>query len=328
MKRSPHFARRISYLTCLALILFQLTPKSTVTAQQKPDAPTSTLPQKANLIRLTVTVTDGKDGYAWGLDKSAFSVYDNKVQQEIALFKGEDAPVSVGILLDASGSMGSQKSELFKIIKEALTRFINLSLKTNEYFVIGFNERPYILSDWTRDGNAVLDAISNIEAKKNTALYDACHVGIEQVARGTQQRRVLLLITDGQDNESRVSLNDIRRSLKEADVMVYAVAVGSIQSRIENSTPFQEGHFILDQLTSLTGGNLLVPNNKSELNAAFEQIALELRRQYTIGFTPASDGNWHRIKVKVTPPTNAPREMKRLHTRSREGYYAPAANPR
>ncbi|HEX8775741.1 MAG TPA: VWA domain-containing protein [Pyrinomonadaceae bacterium] len=327
MKRRPHHARTIARLACLVLILFQLAATPTGTAQQKPDAPIATPQQQSKLTWLTVTVTDGKDGYAWGLDRSAFTVYDNKVQQEIAFFKAEDAPASVGILLDTSSSMGPGDTR-FKLIREGLARFINLSPKMNEYFVIGFNESPYILSDWTRDGRVVLESLSNVKARKNTALYDACYVGIEQVVRGTHRKRVLLIIADGEDNESRHSLKDVRRRLKPEDVLVYAVAIAPVEFSQDYSSPMVEGQYVLDQLASLSGGKVLVPQSKAALNAAFEQIALELRRQYTIGFTPSSDGKWHSVKVKVTPPANAPREMQRLSARTREGYEAPAASPR
>src|SRR5215210_6236724 len=146
MKRSPCRARRIAYLTSLVLVLFQLATTLTVTAQQNPDATTSMARQRANLTTLSVSVTDGKDGYVWGLDKSAFSLYDNKVQQEITFFEGEESPVSMGIMLDTSGSMDPYDSR-FKSIRDALARFLDLSLKTNEYFVIGFNKSPFILSD-------------------------------------------------------------------------------------------------------------------------------------------------------------------------------------
>ena len=276
-------------------------------------------------MMLTVTVTDSKDGYAWGLDRSAFSVYDNKVQQEIAFFKGEDAPASVGILLDTSGSMGrpdnTRDDTRFKLLREGLARFLNLSSKTNEYFVIGFNERPSILTDWTRDVEVVLESLSNIEADKNTAFYDACYVGIEQVVRGTHPKHVLILLTDGQDNDSRRKLSDVRRLLKQTDVLIYAVILPSGEYATGIGSPILEGPYILKSLASLTGGKVFIPRTRAKLNAAFEELALELRRQYRIGFTPASDGKWHSIKIKVTPPPNAPR----LSARSREGYDAPAA---
>ena len=269
-----------------------------------------------DLITLTVTVTDSYGRYVSGLDKSAFTVFDDKDQQEIAFFSDEDAPVSVGIIFDVSGSMGGDK---IRHAREALSRFIDTSHDMDEYFLIGFNTRAQLLLDKTRNGNAVIDKLTFVEPRQNTALYDACYLGVEKVTRGTHAKRALLLISDGQDNESRYTFSDLRRLLKETDVVLYSIGIVSPNDATSNVG--MQGQGILDELSAVSGGKAFFPSTDAEMNEIFERIALELRHQYSIGYKPANfvnDGRWHRIKVKVQPPRGLPR----LFVRNKEGYFA------
>ena len=274
-----------------------------------------------DLITLTVTVTDAYGRYVSGLDKSAFTVLDDKMPQEIAFFSDEDAPVSVGIIFDVSGSMGGEK---IKNARQALSRFIDTSHEMDEYFLIGFNTRAQLLIDRTRNGNAVIDKLTFVQPKQNTALYDACYLGVEKISRGTHPKRALLLISDGQDNESRYTFSDLRRLLKETDVVLYSIGIVGVH---DMGSPLGiQGQSILDELSGISGGKAFFPTTDVEMNEIFERIALELRHQYSIGYKPANfinDGRWHRIKVKVQPPRGLPR----LFVRSKEGYFA-LANPR
>ena len=269
-----------------------------------------------DLITLTVTVTDTYGRYVSGLDKSSFTVFDDKEQQEIAFFSDEDAPVSVGIIFDVSGSMGGDK---IRHAREALSRFIDTSHDMDEYFLIGFNTRAQLLLDKTRNGNAVIDKLTFVQPRQNTALYDACYLGVEKVARGTHAKRALLLISDGQDNESRYTFSDLRRLLKETDVVLYSI--GIVGPNDATSNVGMQGQGILDELSAVSGGKAFFPTTDAEMNEIFERIALELRHQYSIGYKPANfvnDGRWHRIKVKVQPPRGLPR----LFVRNKEGYFA------
>lgn len=271
---------------------------------------------KTDLVTLTLTVTDLYGRYVSGLDKKAFSILDNNEEQDITFFSDSDAPISIGILFDVSGSMNKEK-----IVKSrrALEKFINTSHPSDEYFLIAFNNRAQLLLDRTRDGEKVLDKLTLVEPKNNTALYDACYLGVERVTRGTRQKKALLIISDGQDNSSRYNFGEVRRLLKESDVTVYAV--GILDARDAGSAEGMQGQAFLDELTSVTGGKSFYPQTDVELDEIFERIALELRHQYSIGYTPkdfAPDGKWHKVKTKVKPPRGLPR----LTVRGREGYYA------
>ncbi|MFN2531962.1 MAG: VWA domain-containing protein [Pyrinomonadaceae bacterium] len=269
-----------------------------------------------DLITLTVTVTDTYGRYVSGLNKNAFSLYDDKQQQEITFFSDDDSPVSVGVIFDLSGSMSGDK---IKRARDALSKFIQTSHDSDEYFLIAFNSRAQLLLDKTRDGNSVLDKLTFVETKNQTALYDACYLGVEKVQRGAHPKRALLLISDGQDNDSRYTFNELRKLLKESDVVLYAI--GILSGTDAGSSLGMEGQNILDELAGVSGGKAFFPRSAAEMDDIFEQIALELRHQYSIGYKPenfTNDGKWHRIKVKVTPPRGLPR----LFVRSKEGYYA------
>lgn len=271
---------------------------------------------RTDLVTLTLTVTDYYGRYVSGLTKDAFTVYDNKKKQKITFFSDADAPVSIGILFDVSGSMSGEK--ILKA-RTALERFINTSHPRDEYYLIAFNKRAQLLMDRTRDGEAVLNKLTLVEPKHNTALYDACYLGVERVTRGTHQKKALLIISDGQDNASRYNFKEVRRLMKESDVVIYAV--GIMDSRDATSMDGMQGQAFLDELTGVTGGKSFYPTSAVEMDEIFERIALELRHQYSIGYTPKNfqpDGDWHRVKVKVKPPRGLPR----LTVRHREGYYA------
>jgi Ca-activated chloride channel homolog len=269
-----------------------------------------------DLITLTVTVTDTYGRYVSGLSKNTFTVLDEKQPQEITYFSDDDAPVSVGVIFDVSGSMSGDK---IKRAQEALSKFIQTSHNSDEYFLIAFNTRAQLLLDKNRDGKAVLDKLTFVETRGQTALYDAVYLGVEKVQRGTHPKRALLVISDGQDNSSRYTFNNVRRLLKESDVTLYGV--GILSGGDAGSSLGMEGQGILDELSGVSGGKAFFPRSGAEMDDIFEQIALELRHQYSIGYKPANfvgDGKWRRIKVKVTPPRGLPR----LFVRSKEGYYA------
>lgn len=271
---------------------------------------------KTDLVSLTLTVTDLYGRYVSGLTKKMFTIYDNNQEQEITYFSDADAPVSVGILFDVSGSMSGEK---IGKARNALKRFIASSHPSDEYFLIAFNNRAQLLLDRTRDGESVLQKLTLVSPGKNTALYDAVYLGLERVTRGTHQKRALLIISDGQDNASRYNFGEVRRLMKESDVVTYAV--GIIDGHDASSAMGMQGQAFLDELSSVTGGKSFYPTSDIEMDEIFERIALELRHQYSIGYTPADfqpDGKWRKVKVKVKPPRGLPR----LSVRGREGYYA------
>jgi len=352
MKSQRRRTLQVALVSCLAFTFVSfVAPRLALAQDQKPDAPNTQKSQKTptqtatptatpaatpnqqgtevgeqvivntDLITLTVTVTDTYGRYVSGLDKKAFKVFEDKEEQEIEYFSDDDAPVSVGVIFDVSGSMSGDK---IKKAREALARFIETSHDNDEYFLIAFNSRATLLLDKTRDGDAVLNKLTFVETKSNTALYDACYLGVEKVSRGAHPKRALLLISDGQDNNSRYTFSEVRRLLKESDVVLYSI--GIMGGNDPGSSLGMTGQSTLDELSAVSGGKAFFPNTSAEMDELFERIALELRHQYSIAYRPknfTNDGKWHKLKVKVTPPRGLPR----LFIRSREGYYA-VTNPK
>ncbi len=269
-----------------------------------------------DLITVNVTLTDTYGRYVTGLSKEAFTVLDDKLPQEITFFSDDDAPVSLGVIFDVSGSMGRDK--IMKA-RDALSHFVDTSHEGDEYFLIGFNQRAQVLMDRTRDSDALLAKLTFVQTKGQTALYDACYLGVEKVTRGTHPKRAVLVISDGQDNSSRYTFGELRKMLKETDVLIYAIGIndgGDLNSGLGAG-----GQAILEELASVSGGKAFFPNTSADMNDIFERIAIELRHQYSIGYRPSNftnDGKYHKLKVKVTPPRGLPR----LTVRSKDGYYA------
>ncbi|HQU84452.1 MAG TPA: VWA domain-containing protein [Pyrinomonadaceae bacterium] len=319
LSRSSNLNRLLLFI-CFCVfsssIILAQQAQPTPTPESTPDEPDRPINIKTDLVTLTLTVTDIYGRYVSGLSKNAFSVTDNGQDQDITFFSDTDAPVSVGILFDVSDSMSGEK---IGKARKALEKFINTSHPSDEYFLIAFNSRAQLLLDRTRDGEAVLQKLTLVQPKNNTALYDACYLGVERVTRGTHQKKAMLIISDGQDNSSRYNFGEVKRLMKESDVVTYAV--GIMDGRDSGSMTGIQGQAFLDELTSVTGGKSFYPQTDVEMDEIFERIALELRHQYSIGYTPkdfAPDGKWHKVKVKIKPPRGLPR----LTPRYREGYYA------
>jgi Ca-activated chloride channel homolog len=175
----------------------------------------------------------------------------------------------------------------------------------------------------TRDHAAVIRTLDRVVPRGKTALYDACYVGVNKVLRGAHRRRALLLISDGQDNNSHYTFDELRDLLTESDVSVYSICV----AEKGNDEPTVKGENALREISAVTGGKFFQPGSAEEMYEVFERIALELRRQYAIAYKPsglAADGRWHSLKVKLSPPPGSPR----LFARYRGGYYAPASTLR
>ena len=268
-----------------------------------------------DLISFNVTITDQYGRFVTGLPKSAFTVLDDKQPQEITFFSDEDAPVSLGIVFDLTGSMSGDK---VKRAREALDHFFETSREGDEYFLITLqNGRANLALDRTRDSRAVSNTLTFVQSRGTTAFYDACYLGVDKVTHGTHPKRALLVISDGQDNNSRYTFNELRRLVKESDVIIYAIGI----EEERDGELASEGQSILDDIAGVSGGKAFFPQTAAEMDDIFESIALELRHQYAIGYRPPdfnANGKWHHLKIKVNPPRGLPH----LFVRSRNGYYA------
>lgn len=270
-----------------------------------------------DLVSLPVTVTDAYNRLVTGLDKQHFEVFEDKVKQDISFFSDDDAPVSLGIIFDVSGSM---KGKIDRA-RDALKAFTQTSHNDDDFFLIGFNQRANLLAEFT-DGDTLINKLTLVDTKGQTALYDAAYLGIEKVKQGRHNRHALLLISDGQDNSSRYTYGELRKLLKEAGVQIYCIGIVEMGGGAGGTLDMQ-GQAILEEISQVTGGKAFFPRSSAELEDATTRIALELRHQYSIGYNPTNikrDGQWHKIKVSV----KGPKGLSNLRVQHKEGYYAVA----
>ena len=250
---------------------------------------------KSELVVLPISVTDSIGRFVPGLRRDQFEIYEQDVPQSARFFSTEDVPLSVGIILDVSGSM---KSKIPRA-REAFRRFIEFSNPQDEFFAITFNRRVTHLADFS-DGEVLLSYLPFLEAKGRTALYDAVYEGVLKLKQGRYGKRVLLVISDGQDNSSRYGFRSLSRLMKESDVQIYTV--GTPDPTQYNDYFERQGIAILQQISKLTGGRQFTVFSAATIEPVCIYIARELRQQYTIGYTSSNstpDGKWRKVKVRA-----------------------------
>ena len=270
-----------------------------------------------NLVQVPMTVTDPMNRLVTGLEKENFVVYDDNVGQTIKYFSSDDAPLTIGVVFDLSGSMSSK----FVRARKALTEFLRTSNPQDEFFVVGFNDRPSIIVDYTSDPDDVEARMVMLKPENRTALIDAVYLGIDHLRQAKYERKALLIISDGGDNRSRYTENELRRVVRESDVQIYSIGI------FDSYAPTQEevaGPDLLKEICEMTGGRLFsVGNDVNDLQDIAGRISAELRNEYVIGYTPSvvkHDGNWRKLRVRLVPPPGLPL----LTPHFRQGYYAPS----
>ena len=269
----------------------------------------------ADLVLIPVTITDPMNRLVTGLEKEDFQIFENNGKQKITSFASEDAPVSIGIIFDLSGSMTS------KLIRarESILQFIKTANPQDEFFVIGFNDRPELIEDFTNSVEDIQARLATVRSGHRTALLDAIYFGLTKMKDARHERKALLVVSDGGDNRSRYTEGELRAQVREADVEIYSIGVFDPYA----DTPEERtGPQLLSDLSEETGGRLFRVDDIAEMSDIAEKISSELRNQYLIGFKPQTlirDGKWRKVKVKVNPPEGLPP----LTVHARTGYYAP-----
>ena len=277
---------------------------------QKPAAP-PVFKIDVEMVFVKVSVTDPLNRYVTGLENEHFKVYEDNIEQSISHFSQEAAPISAGIIFDVSNSMN--KDNNIRKAKNAIARFLQPGNRADEYFLVTFNNKTNLAQSFTDHSSSLENEAAFQKARGSTALYDAVYMGLDQIKRGTHEKKALIVISDGEDNSSRYTSAEIREFAKEMDVQVYAI--GQIG-------PLGTGSSELQRIVNITGGRAFFPNNFNELDYYIDLIHAELRSQYVLGYTPTNkshDGKWRRIRIKLDAPQGLPKLI--LH--AREGYYAP-----
>jgi Ca-activated chloride channel family protein len=277
---------------------------------------------------LFVTVTDKQGNFVKGLKREDFAVLEGKRRHEPSSLAETDAPATVVILLDASGSTAELWEKVGKgkggNLREALARFLEASHPQNEYFVVAFGPQQRLLVEGASEARDVLSALELLGAarpKGPTAFYDALHFALAQCARGRHAKRVILALTDGQDNASKRDFRETRRAIAESDALVYGIGM---LSAYDDSSLGAAGRSILKELTETSGGAPFFPLDGRELMKAADRLALELRSQYALGFavgpSEKRDG-WHELKVTVSERLDEKGKRIKFEVRARRGFY-------
>jgi VWFA-related protein len=264
------------------------------------------------LVVLPVVVTDKQGRYISDLDRERFVVFDNGRRMPIEIFSNEDTPLTVGLIIDASGSMGPKIGQ----VVSATLAFARLSNPQDELFAIRFNDdvrdvvrdRPFLLAADLVPLGAALGAM---RPEGRTALYDAIVAGLDHLALGSRARKALVVVSDGGDNASEETLDGVLARARESNAAIYTIGLFDANDMDKNPG-------VLKSLARTTGGERFLPRSPGELLQACERIAREIRSGYTIGYAPPDrDGAYHRIRVVVQPPAS-----QKLNVRTRPGYFA------
>jgi Ca-activated chloride channel family protein len=269
-----------------------------------------------NLVLIPATVTDPMNRLVTGLERENFEVFDNNVGQVIKSFSTQDAPVTIGIIFDLSGSMSSK----FARSRKALSEFLRTSNPQDEFFVVGFNDRPAVIVDYTSDVDDVEARMVMLKPENRTALIDAIYLGVDKLKQAKYERKALLIISDGGDNRSRYTEGELRRVVRESDVQIYSIG---IFDQYAPTTEEQMGPVLLTDICDMTGGRMFRVSELGDLGDIASRISAELRNEYVIGYRPSEvkqDGNWRKLKIRLVPPPGLPN----LTVHNRQGYYAPS----
>lgn len=269
-----------------------------------------------HLVTLTVAVLDRGGQPIAGLTREQFEIYEDKIRQEIEFFSERDDPASIGIVFDLSSSMHPKLDQA----REAVELFLEMSHPEDEFFLLTFNDKIDRVTDFV-SADLLARRLSTLTTEGGTALYDAIYAGVEKLKQGRHKKHVLLVLSDGADNRSRYTFRQVRQLIREGDPILYAIG---------NPTPsgncgrvcHQQAMLLLDELVTPTGGRTYFPRSRQDLEDAASEIAVTIRRLYSLGYVPgnrANDGKWRNIQVRLSQTAAAP---SKVSLRARAGYYA------
>src|SRR5467141_1488839 len=280
----------------------------------------SSIKVDVNLVVLHTTVLDDRHRFADGLKSENFRVFEDKVEQKLSVFKREDVPVSMGLVIDNSGSMRDKRPR----VNEAAITLVQASNPNDEAFVVNFNDDFYLDldKDFTNSIPELKEALERIDSRGSTALRDAILGSLDHLKKASKDKKILLVVTDGEDNASRNSLERMIREVQKTDTVIYAIGLLAQ----ENKKEAKRARKALEQIAAASGGLAYFPENVDDVHNICEQVAHDIRNQYILAYYPSNthrDGTYRAIQVEVIPP----RGRGKLIARTRNGYYAPTEKP-
>jgi Ca-activated chloride channel family protein len=270
------------------------------------------------LVVLHTSVIDDRGKFADGLKEENFRVFEDKVEQKLANFKREDVPVSMGLVIDNSGSMRDKRPR----VNEAALTLVGASNPQDEAFVVNFNDDFYLDldKDFTSSIPELKEALERIDSRGSTALFDAIIGSLDHLKKAAKDKRVLLVVTDGEDNSSHNSLEKTVREIQKTDTVIYTIGLLGDEKRKEKNNAMKA----LKHIAEASGGLAFFPESVDDVHAICEQVAHDIRNQYTLTYYPSNtkkDGTFRAVSVQVIPPHG----RGKLVARTRNGYYAPGS---
>jgi Ca-activated chloride channel homolog len=288
-------------------------------AQEPPasqDGDVATFHTETNLVVLHASVTDKSGKLLTNIPQAAFKVLENGIEQPLKIFRREDVPVSMGIIIDNSGSMRDKRSK----VAAASMALVKASNPQDEVFIVNFNDDLYLDCPFTNDNKKLEEALDKIDAKGGTAMRDAISGSIDYVKdSGKREKKVLLVVTDGNDNTSNETLEQLVRKARQSEVLIYAIGLLSEEEPREAG----KARRALKALAEASGGMDFYPKDLAEVDRITPQVAHEIRNQYILGYLPTNavlDGSFRKVSVLVKGYGSAT-------VRTRNGYYATPAPP-
>ena len=273
----------------------------------------------SNLVLVPVTVTDGQDRLILGLEQQQFHIWDDKIEQVISHFAIEDAPLSIAVVFDSSGSMGPK----LRMSRAAVAQFMRAANPEDEFSLVEFSDQARLLAGFTNKTGEIEDKLMFIGSKGKTALLDGLVLAMDEMRHAKHTRKAILLISDGGDNNSRYNVREVKARMREGDVQVYAIGILEPLAGRSRTIEELQGPQLLDDLAQQTGGRLFEVTDVDDLPNVATRIGAALRNQYMLGYVPASDvrdGKYHHLQVKVTKAKGLPS----MRVSCRSGYYAPS----
>ena len=309
-------------LRCI-LPLLSCTCAFGVGVQSRPQAPEPhpdvNLRVNSTLVVIPVTVTDASNRYVLGLDRQNFSIFEDGARQKISQFAAEEAPLSIGLLVDTSGSMGSKLGTSRRAVDEIL----NTMSAQDEAFLVEFSDSAQLAVSFTGRPKDIQDKLASAESQGLTALLDAVEMALHEMKSARNPRKALVIISDGGDNNSRYSAEQIQNLVRQADVQVYCMGVFEPFNRLGLGAAELSGPRLLTEIAEQTGGRAYPARSFAVLPMIARRIAIELRNQYVLAYSPSKqerDGKYRKVEVKLSSPPG----LSNLKARWRLGYYAPA----